>query len=344
MTCADATFDERRGLRTLAVVAFVERLKLAYNNVYFVTEGTALVVIDTGPDYRGAREQIQAALDGRRPEFVVATHGHLDHAGLGTWWQAKGIPVLLGAADLPQTEAHADSDIDLMEEYIRTIGAPENVEREVINGLELRRQWTHRMRHLAEWPDARDGRWPTGLRYEPFTPERLTNEATVRVGSLSILDSPGHTPGNLIAIEDSDPDRVLLFSGDQLLPEITPTPAIQFSGGKRFPSLPRFLDSIRALEALPAPPAICYPGHGEPFENVTAVIDANLAQAEQRTQRVNDEMRLAGEATAYELAERIYPRALRRRFWQIIATVQGHLDVLAESGEAVCESGRWRCL
>ena len=46
--------------------------------------------------------------------------------------------------------------------------------------------------------------------------------------------------------------------------------------------------------------------------------------------------------TVYHLAERLYPRALRRRFWQIISTIQGHLDVLAEAGQVVEEGHRWR--
>ena len=74
----------------------VERVELAYNNVYFVSDGSSLVVIDTGPDYRGAREAISDALRGRAPDIVVATHGHLDHAGLGRWWQERGVAVLLG--------------------------------------------------------------------------------------------------------------------------------------------------------------------------------------------------------------------------------------------------------
>jgi predicted ArsR family transcriptional regulator len=74
---------------------------------------------------------------------------------------------------------------------------------------------------------------------------------------------------------------------------------------------------------------------------VAAVIDANLAQAEQRTERVREELVSHSGATLYQLAEALYPRALRKRFWQIIATVQGHLDVLEEEGLAVVDAGRW---
>jgi glyoxylase-like metal-dependent hydrolase (beta-lactamase superfamily II) len=321
----------------------VERVRLAYNNVYLVSEGERLVAIDTGPDYRGAQETITAALRGRRPELVVATHGHLDHAGLGAWWQAQGVPVLLGAADVPQAAGAVDTDIDLMEDYIRGIGAPADVEAEVVAGLEMRRGWTRRMRHATDWPEARDGRWPTGLRYAPFEPrEKTSGGHMLAIGGIAVLHSPGHTPGNLVAEARDAEGLLVLFSGDQLLPEITPTPAIQFESRQRFPSLPRFLDSLRVLADREHAPAICYPGHGEPFENVAQVIAANLSQADQRTERLAEELRAGGPATVYAVAERMYPRALRRRFWQIISTVQGHLDVLGEAGRATLEDGRWR--
>ena len=84
-----------------------------------------------------------------------------------------------------------------------------------------------------------------------------------------------------------------------------------------------------------------FPGHGEPFANVDEVIRANLEQAEQRSTRLIEELRQDGAITLYELAERMYPRALRRRFWQIVATIQGQLDVLEEAGQAAYAEGRW---
>lgn len=316
----------------------VERVKLAYNNVYLVSDGPALVVIDTGPDYRGARETLTAALRGRKPALVVATHGHLDHAGLGGWWQSQGFPVLLGADDLPQARGRSDRDIDLMEAYIGTIGAPAGVTAEVTAGLEQRRRWANEMRRPGKWPEARDGRWPSALRYEAFEPQRVISGDTALPCGLKAIASPGHTPGNLVVVHQNEG---WLFSGDQLLPEITPTPAIQFHEERRFPSLPRFLESLGKLNGLTSGAVHCFPGHGEPFENTREVVDTNLEQAHQRSERLRDSLRTEGPGTVYEVAERMYPRALRRRFWQIVATIQGHLDLLEEAGVARCVEGAW---
>lgn len=319
-------------------MATIERVRMAYNNVYLVRQNGRLVVIDTGPDYRGAREELANALQGATPELVVATHGHLDHAGLGRWWQSKGVPVAVGRDDEPTVRGETDGDIDLMAAYAGSIGAPSDVQAAAIAGLQQRRAAFRTMREPGDWPVAVAGRWPSGLRYETFSAARTIAGREDLPCGLTAIPTPGHTPGNLVLVHEAEG---WLFSGDQLLPEITPTPAIQFHRGERFASLPRFLDSLRLLQSMEANLRTCYPGHGEPFARPEAEIEANLALAAQRTERVLELFASGGPGSLYNVAERMYPRALRRRFWPIIATVQGHLDVLAEAGKARCADGAW---
>ena len=316
-------------------MATVERISLAYNNAYLVEDSGELVLIDTGPDYQGAREALTAALRGREPDLVVATHGHLDHAGLGAWWQSMGVQVALGANDVPYARG-TDFDAAALTSYVRDCGAPAHVVAEANDGLRQRLQWHDHLRHAEGWAASRDGRWPTQLRYAPFEPARLLEGKVALGAGLVARPAPGHTPGNIVVTHAAEG---WLFSGDQLLPDITPTPAIQFHEGERFASLPRFLDSMAALREGGF--ARCFPGHGEPFDEVETIVRANLAQAEERTARLLEALRTGGPATAYEAAERLYPRALRRRFWQIIATVQGHLDVLVEAGLVSVDGNVW---
>ncbi|MGE0598724.1 MAG: MBL fold metallo-hydrolase [Dehalococcoidia bacterium] len=316
----------------------VERVPLAYNNVYIVEHADDVVVIDTGPDFRGARELISEALRGRKPCLVVATHGHLDHASLGAWWQSLGVPVMAGIHDLHMTTGEDRTNFEQMEHYIRTIGAPDEVVDEVEAGLRRRRDASRLMRTSDTWAEGGDGRWPTALRYEPFTPQELIDSNTEVACGLTVLPSPGHTPGNIVVVQ---PEEGWLFSGDQLLPEITPTPAIQFEGDRRFLSLPRFLESLRTLADQWPDLRECFPGHGEPFANPGEEIKANLDVAGQRSERLMESLRTLGPGRTYEIAMREYPRALRRRFWPIIATIQGQLDVLHEAGEVRCDRGLW---
>jgi len=316
-------------------------VSLGDNTVYLVTLDGARVLIDTGPDFRGAAALIEEALGSRLPDLVVATHGHLDHAGLGAWWQARGVPVAMHRLDWPLATGEEPSaeEFAALERFVQDCGAPADVALEALTGVEARRRWSAEARSGDYGPAGRDRRWPTGLRYVPFTPSRGLEAAVVP--GLELIHLPGHTPGNAVAWV---PSEGWLFSGDQLLPGLTPTPALQGHHGAggpdwRLRSLPLFFDGLRRIRELA--PVRCFPGHGEPFGDVTAVVDTNLAQTKQRAERALDILRAAGPCTVYQLAEALYPRAVRRRFWQIVATVQGLLDLLEARGQAVNDGVRW---
>ncbi len=320
-------------------MATVQRISLAYNSVYVVEDVGGRVLIDTGPDYRGAFDILREALAGRPPELVVATHGHLDHAGLGARWQESGCPVALSVDDLhlaSEPQLARPSEMDDFAAFVASTGAPAWLQLQVLAGLEQRRDWAQVAATQSRYPAAgRGGRWPTGFRFEHFAPQRELPPETTQVGAgLVALPCPGHTPGNLVVVHEGEG---WLFSGDQLLPEITPTPAIQFRypaddgapSGQRFRSLPAFVASLRLVQSRQF--VRCFPGHGEPFDDVAGTIAANLAAIEQRTERIAAELNEAGPASLYALCERLYPRALRRRFWQIVSTVQGHFDLLEDT-------------
>jgi len=322
-------------------VTNVQRVALGYNNVYLLPAEATVVMVDTGPDYLGAREVLIGATRISPPEIVIATHGHLDHAGLARWWQQRGVAVGLGAGDEHFASGAPLADADefgAFEQYVTSIGTPSDVAGEVLHSLLQRRAWAQAAADEAghHGPRPRDGKWPSQLRYEHFVPDRMLKDGDLIEGSaLAVVACPGHTPGNIVLV---DKREGWLFSGDQLLPEITPTPAVQRgvgppgSGSWRFASLPRFLDSMTTLASMEF--SYCWPGHGEPFSDVSRTISENIAQIEQRTARFHQVLTENGRATVYELCESTYPKALKRRFWQIVATTQGHLDILEERGMA----------
>ncbi len=323
----------------------VQPISLGDNTVYLIDLGGSRVLIDTGPDYRGAAGELVEAIRGRLPDLVVATHGHLDHAGLGSWWQERGVPVAVHPADWPLAtgEAPSDAEFEALQRFPQESGAPPDVAIPAAAAIAARRAWVRASRTADGYPPGgRDRRWPTGLRYRPFTPRLRLDE--VCVPGIELLHLPGHTPGNAVAWL---PNEGWLFSGDQLLLGLTPTPALQAhhdaSGPDwRFRSFPAFLGALRKLESLH--PARCFPGHGSPFGDVNAVIAANLEQAEQRIQRTLEVLMNDGPLSLYDVAARLYPRALRRRFWQIAATVQGFLDALESEGLAASRGGRWHAV
>lgn len=331
----------------LSPVPNVQRISLHYNNVYVVDGGGVRVLIDAGPDYDGAWATIQEALNGQMPDIVVATHGHLDHAGLGRRWQEAGVPVAVHEDEVElvtTTLLQSPEDFESMAGYARESGVGPDVTETAIAGLEDRRRWAHTAATQNQYPPAGNNRrWPTGLRYRTFHPEQALADGAelLRLAGLEAHHMPGHTPGNIVV---TCPAEGLLFSGDQLLPDVTPTPAIQFVGSgsarRRFRSLPEFVTSMEQING--AAFGECFPGHGEPFRDVHGVIQRNLDGIRERTDRVLAALGNAGEATVFELCKAIYPRAARRRYWQVVATIHGNLDIAEARGAVTFDGARYK--
>ena len=322
-------------------MADVRSIALGDNTVHLVERAGARVLVDTGPDFAGAWETLKAGLGGALPDVVVATHGHHDHAGLGRRWQGAGTPVWVGKGDglltaRPLLQSPAETAAMLA--WAESTGAPPETLAHVRERVESRRAAALRAAESTDYPE--DGvRWPTGLRYPPFEADKLV-EGDGEVAGVEVLAAPGHTPGNVVlAVREEG----WLFSGDQLLPEVDPLPAIQFvpegEGLRRFPTLAHFAASLERLAEGGF--TRCFPGHGDPFDGAGEAMAGALARIERRCARVQESLRERGPATVYELCTRLYPRGTERRFWQTASSVQGQLDLLASRGEAREADGRW---
>lgn len=315
-------------------MACVRTIELTYNRLYLVESNGVRVLVDAGPDYAGAWESLQSQLGGRLPDAVVATHAHSDHSGLARRWQEAGVPVWVHPDDERIVASHplaSGAEFNGFERYLETSGAPESLRAEALAGLRQRREWARQAASATEHPPSRPGgRWPTGLLMHPFRPDAGAEDIVARCG-LEVVHCPGHTPGNVVLVHR---EQGWLFSGDQLLPAITPTPGIQVTPSPdgdwdRFRSLPHYVSSLEALKALDI--THCYPGHGDEIAEPLALVDANLGSIEERSERVVDAVQSLAGATAYAVADALYPRALGRRFWQILATIQGNLDLLEDA-------------
>ena len=322
-------------------MAGVRSIALGDNTVHLVARGGARLLVDTGPDFAGAWEALREGLGEDVPDAVVATHGHHDHAGLGRRWREAGTPVWVGAADGPLTSRpllQSPAETAAMLAWAEGTGAPAETLGHVRERIESRRAAALRAAESAAYPE--DGvRWPTGLRYPTFEADRLI-EGDAEVAGVEVLAAPGHTPGNVVlAVREEG----WLFSGDQLLPDVDPLPAIQFvaegEGLRRFPTLAHFAASLERLAEGGF--TRCFPGHGEPFDGAGEAIAGALGRIERRCERVRESLRATGPANVHALCARLYPRATERRFWQTASSVQGQLDLLAARGEAGEQGGFW---
>ena len=162
---------------------------------------------------------VSAAVCQPKAVSIIATHGHLDHLWGAKWaterWQT---PVLMHEADIPMARA--------MQDQYTLFGIPGKPESFPINSL------------TAEG----------GL-----TAERSCSIAVLQRSGLSIISTPGHTPGSVCLYW---PDEKVLLSGDTLF--CMGYGRTDLPGG----SYADLIESIRTLFDLPED-VIVYPGHGE---------------------------------------------------------------------------------
>jgi glyoxylase-like metal-dependent hydrolase (beta-lactamase superfamily II) len=92
---------------------------------------------------------------------------------------------------------------------------------------------------------------------------------------LEVIWTPGHSPGHICLFE---PKNGLLFSGDHMLPSITPNVSFNIQSGDN--PLGSYLYALNKLKNLPVKKVL--PGHEEPFTNFRNRIDQIFHHHDQR--------------------------------------------------------------
>ncbi|MEV4072672.1 MBL fold metallo-hydrolase [Nonomuraea fuscirosea] len=213
---------------------------LGYTLVYAVESPKGPVLIDAGWNHPDAWEALSGGLaalglDVSAVRGVVVTHFHPDHAGLaGQVREVSGAWIAMHEADAALVrminEYEADAQADMQADMLRRAGA-----------------------------DPAEAAQAVGERpVPPAQPDRVLHDGDLvdlPGRKLRALHTPGHTPGH-ICLHLEDADR--LFTGDHVLPDITPHVGIYPYDRDDIDPLGDFLDSLDRvgdlgpLDALPA--------------------------------------------------------------------------------------------
>ncbi|MFD9704594.1 MBL fold metallo-hydrolase [Lentzea sp. NPDC059081] len=287
-------------------------------NVYAVEDGDGLVMVDSGWALDEAKDQLEAALGtlGKGFEDIrrfLVTHVHRDHFTMAVSLRRLfGTKVGLGLGEQPSLRHLMRAQEDGNVADLRKWGASE-----------LAELWIKVMHH--------GDRGAAALRdYEE--PDEWLERGVLDLEhrKLEIVPTPGHTRGHVVFV---DHGAKVLFSGDHVLPHITPS--IGFEPLRPELPLGDYLSSLRLTRELPDLKLL--PAHGPVTDSSHARVDELLDFHEQRL----EEIHRAVSGTAFETARKIgWTRRQRRfddldMFNQVLAVGEtaAHLDVLVERGE-----------
>lgn len=280
------------------------------------------VLIDTGVRTDAAWAALESGLGAhgfkvRDLELVLLTHAHPDHFG-----QAARIRRAAGC----EVWLHEDAGHSLA----RFSGDSLTGER-----LEVARH------HMRAWgvPEERTGdvrgSSDTSAVVEPLEPDRWLSDGDlidIPGFRLRTVHTPGHCPEQVVFVQE---EQRLAFSGDHLLPDITPVCLIQFPDRieePRKPSLLEYERSLTKVEALALSPV--FPSHGDVITDAPGLIASYRRHIESRKRKVESALR-EGELTAYALAEALFGRAIESQLLLVMSEVVGHLDSLTADGRVV---------
>jgi glyoxylase-like metal-dependent hydrolase (beta-lactamase superfamily II) len=220
---------------------------LSHINTYLVKGDEGCLLVDTGwntpESFDSLKEQLaELGIEGREISQIVVTHVHPDHYGL-----AGKIKSLFGATIYFH---HLEKDfIETryvnMEELIQELG-----------------QWLQRNGVPPErLADLKQASLPMLKFVTPTMPDTtLYGGETITCGDFNfeVMPTPGHAPGHVCLYE---PDKKILFSGDHILPTITPHVGLHPQSGPN--PLGDYLDSLERLKKLEV--KLVLPGHEQPF-------------------------------------------------------------------------------
>lgn len=292
---------------------------LRYVLVYVLETAQGLVLIDAGWDTPEAWEHLTAGLRvvGAREGDVhglLVTHIHPDHYGLaGRVREMFGAWVALHPADAALLDHRYVQMEGLLAEtraWLRRAGAPGDQAEDLANASLPVRPFV-----TVAHPDV-----------------LLEHEQPVPVGDwdLHAVHTPGHSPGHLCFY---DHGRKLLFSGDHVLPRISPNVSVHPQSGSD--PLGTFLTSLARVRDLPT--ELTLPAHEWRFAGLADRVDELIRHHEERLDAVAAIVH-DGAHTTYEVAERMpwsrgwdtLPLFMRRL---AIGEAHAHLIVLAARGQ-----------
>lgn len=257
-------------------------------NAYLIEDQNKYIMIDCGVAGDLEFQLLQNALNELNLSWgdiklLIGTHLHSDHIGLSEMIRKEGVLFGLYENSVEHVDRYNDWKLRFKKlmEYSRKEGAP----KEFVEDMKMIE--TPKYSGNLTNPDIliEDGESPDGT-----TKDRL-----------EAIFTPGHDASEVSFLDNKSK---ILFSGDHILPRITPFIPVDDENSN---TLADFLDSLE--KTLPFDKTIIAPGHGEIIEEPNKRIEQMILHHKRRLERV---LELLGEEnlTGWEVCGKLFPERL----------------------------------
>jgi glyoxylase-like metal-dependent hydrolase (beta-lactamase superfamily II) len=319
------------GPNVLRVQLPIDMPGLGHVNTYLLTDSQGAAVVDPGLPGSATwkalgRRLADSGLKVKDIHTVVVTHSHPDHFGSAgrlakeadaalvthsafrTWWAGS--------------KGHECADDELHDVDPADVSTSNPYQGETPWGGEYKfnkmRRFKFRMMRSRL----------SGAFVSPVPTRRLRHGESIKLAGREMLamHTPGHTLDHLCLF---DPEGGLLFSGDHVLPTITPH--ISGLGTGRDP-LKSFVDSLDRVGGLAEDVRTVLPAHGHPFTDLVGRVEDIKEHHVGRLDRLRAISAALGPATVEALSHELF----RPARWGPMAESEtyAHLEHLRLAGEA----------
>jgi glyoxylase-like metal-dependent hydrolase (beta-lactamase superfamily II) len=290
--------------------------ELRHVNVFLVRDGDGFVLVDTGLQTDDSRQALNQKLDAlkvplKRVTRILITHIHPDHFGLAAELRERaGAELVIHRLEVALMEpryARAEDLVHDVADWLHKNGVPPEEAEFLKSASMAAREFVT----VVEPDTLLEGA------------ERLPLEGS----ELEVVWTPGHSPGHCCFYW---PDRRLLFSGDHLLPKISPNIGLHPQSGAD--PLDDYLDSLARIERLEVD--LVLPAHGDPFRDHRERVRAIMEHHGERKQALVDLAR-DGDKSAWQLAGSLFHGIRDRNVFQQRLALQetlSHCQSLAVEG------------